>query len=87
MSAVTQMLDFAAMAAVAWAHCFGLPLCASMSAAPVAGDTASRGVLPRYKILGIALRLRSASTGPTFEGLVQTGAVVPNQKKSHTSPY
>ena len=49
MSAVTEMLDSVLMAAVAWARCFGLPLCAATSAAPVAEDTASRGVLPRYK--------------------------------------
>jgi len=61
MSAVTEMLDSVLMAAVAWAHCFGLPLCAAMSAAPVAEDAASRGVLLRYKMLGILLRLRSAS--------------------------
>ena len=61
MSAVTEMLDSALMAAVAWALYFGLPLCAAMSAAPVAEDTASRGVLPRYKMPGISLRWRSAS--------------------------
>ena len=31
MSAVTEMLDSALMAAVAWALCFGLPLCAAIS--------------------------------------------------------
>ena len=59
--AVTEMLDSVLMAAVAWALCFGLPLCAATSAAPVAEDTASRGVLPRYKMPGIPLRWRPAS--------------------------
>jgi hypothetical protein len=71
MSALTEMLGSALMAAVAWAGYLGLPLCAAMSAAPVAEDTANTGVLPQYKKLGKALRWRSVSNGPIFAGLSQ----------------